>query len=366
MSSTKISPLLVLIIVGLMVGLLSGIALASSTTWGGIGGPNPPAQTGPGTLSPLATPGDVYLPLINRPSEITDITPVPTSEPGQVRFAVIGDYGNGGDDEARVADLVDSWNPDFVITTGDNNYPDGKSSTIDSHIGQFYSSYIGDYQGDYGSGSAANRFWPSLGNHDWHTISCSGGDCTGAYFDYFTLPGNERYYEVDLGLVHLYAVDSDSDEPDDRDQDSAQAHWLQSRLAASTSCYNLVYFHHPPYSSGRHGSSTTMRWPFSAWGADAVLNGHDHTYERLEVDGIPYFVNGAGGASLYDFENIGDLPPEATSLVRYNQDYGAMLVTATTGGITYQFYNASGSLIDEYTPPQQACPVGYSQAVPAP
>ena len=268
---------------------------------------------------------------------------------GVIRFAVIGDFGKDSTNEARVASLVNSWNPDYIITTGDNNYPDGEAVTIDQNIGKYYQQYIGNYQGAYGIGSPVNRFWPSLGNHDWHTISCSGGNCTGAYFDYFTLPNNERYYDVDLGLVHLFALDSDSGEPDGDNQTSFQAGWLQNQLAVSTSCYDVVYFHHSPYSSGRHGSKTRMQWPFAAWGTDVVMGGHDHDYERLDVGGTPYFVNGAGGASLYPFTNLGNLPSEATSIVRYNEDHGAMLVTATSSGITYQFYTADGVLIDDYT-----------------
>ena len=268
---------------------------------------------------------------------------------GTVRFAVIGDYGKDNLNEARVAALVNGWQPDFVITTGDNNYPDGAAATIDANIGHYYSRFIGNYQGAYGPGSQTNRFWPALGNHDWHTITCSGSQCNGAYFDYFTLPHNERYYDVDLGAIHLFALDSDDDEPGGRGEDSAQATWLRNRLAASDSCHDIVFFHHPPYSSGRHGSIPKMRWPFLTWGADAVFTGHEHQYERLEVDGLTYFVNGAGGANLYNFENIGTLPPGARSLARYNQDHGAMLVTVNTPAITYQFYNAGGDLVDEYT-----------------
>ncbi|MHA2403557.1 MAG: hypothetical protein ACXADH_11250, partial [Candidatus Kariarchaeaceae archaeon] len=69
-----------------------------------------------------------------------------------LRFAVIGDYGNGSNNEALVASLVAGWNPDFVITTGDNNYPDGAAETIDQKIGRFYSDFIGNYTGSYGSG----------------------------------------------------------------------------------------------------------------------------------------------------------------------------------------------------------------------
>ena len=85
-----------------------------------------------------------------------------------------------------MAALVAGWNPDFVITTGDNNYPKGAAKTIDRNIGRYYSAFIGNYQGQYGSGSATNRFWPSLGNHDWSSIKCSNGSCSGPYLNYFT------------------------------------------------------------------------------------------------------------------------------------------------------------------------------------
>jgi hypothetical protein len=92
-----------------------------------------------------------------------------------------------------------------------------------------------------------------------------------------------------------------------------------------------------------------MRWPFAEWGAEVIFAGHDHTYERLDVGGTPYFVNGAGGQSLYNFSNLGALPTGVTSTVRYNDGFGAMLVTATETGLTSQFFNTAGILIDEYT-----------------
>ena len=238
-----------------------------------------------------------------------------------------------------------SWSPDFVITLGDNNYPDGEASTIDSHIGKYYASFIGGYHGQFGPGSATNRFWPSPGNHDWVTG-------LKAYADYFTLPGNERYYDVDLGIVHLYAIDSDPHEPDGTSSDSAQANWLKTRLASSRACYDVVYFHHAAYSSARHGSTESMRWPFKAWGAEVVVSGHDHTYERLDVDGLPYFVNGLGGAEKYGFYGT----PLPQSQFRFNDDYGAMLVTAAPNAITYEFFTADGVKRDSLTvPPPAPC-----------
>src|SRR5688500_16929409 len=60
-----------------------------------------------------------------------------------VTFAIIGDYGNDSNAEARVARLVRGWKPEFIITTGDNNYPLGLPFTIDRNIGRHYGSYIG-------------------------------------------------------------------------------------------------------------------------------------------------------------------------------------------------------------------------------
>ena len=169
------------------------------------------------------------------------------------------------------------------------------------------------------------------------------------YTDYFTLPGNERYYDVDLGLVHLYAVDSDGHEPDGNSASSKQATWLKDRLAASKSCFDLVYFHQPPLSSGDHGSNPGMAWPFEAWGAESVMSGHDHDYERLQVGGIPYFVNGLGGAGIYPFEQ----PPLPQTKLRYADKHGAMLITATSTGITYEFWSFDGQLIDSFNVPKR-------------
>lgn len=254
-----------------------------------------------------------------------------------LRFTVIGDYGTGGQGEEEVANLIKSWNPDLIITTGDNNYPDGEADTIDENIGQFFHSLIYPYKGSYGAGGQQNRFFPSLGNHDWNTAEVK------PYLDYFTLPGNERYYDFTWGSAHFFAIDSDSDEPDGIKSDSVQAAWLHAKLSASDSPWKVVYFHHSPYSSGKHGSKEIMQWPFAEWGVDVVFSGHDHTYERITRDGILYFVNGLGGASRYNFEDIVE-----GSQVRYNEDFGAMLVEVSEEVIQFQFINREGTVIDDF------------------
>lgn len=258
-----------------------------------------------------------------------------------IRFAVIGDYGIAGQPEADVSTLVKSWNPDFIITLGDNNYEQGAASMIDLNIGQYYHEFIFPYTGIYGSGDTINRFFPSLGNHDWNSAGAI------PYLNHFTLPGNERYYDFTRGPVHFFVLDSDSREPDGNSGTSLQAQWLQSKLETSDSRWKIAYFHHPPYSSGtRHGSSTIMRWPFRQLGIDVVLAGHEHLYERIVSDSILYIVNGLGGKEIYTFGN-----PIAGSQFRYNGNFGAMLVETDSISMRFRFYSRASALIDYYELP---------------
>ena len=128
---------------------------------------------------------------INQPATYAAME-APTPE--VTRFAVIGDFGCGCQAELDVSNLVKSWNPEFIITTGDNNYDFGEASTIDANIGQYYHDFIYPYVGSYGAGADTNRFFPSLGNHDWGDGYIQPpATAVQPYLDYFTLPGNERY-----------------------------------------------------------------------------------------------------------------------------------------------------------------------------
>ena len=267
-------------------------------------------------------------------------------EPTSITFAAIGDYGSNDANEQDVALLVKSWNPDFIITLGDNNYPDGEASTIDGAIGKYYREYIYPYRGSYGAGGSTNRFWPCIGNRDWDN---QNGAKLQPYLDYFTLPNNERYYDIVRGPVHLFAIDSDADEPDGITSTSVQAQWLRSKLAASTAPWKIVYLHHPPYSS--RTSWSNLQWPFAAWGADAVLSGHAHVYERVMKDGIPFITNGLGGDSTGSFNTA-----IAGSAVRFGDDYGALRITANASALTFEFITRRGVVIDTFTMGQQPQP----------
>ncbi|MGA9398226.1 MAG: metallophosphoesterase [Anaerolineaceae bacterium] len=268
------------------------------------------------------------------PTEMIFSSPTPETI---LRFAVIGDYGIAGDDLRQVANMVVSWTPDLIITTGDNNYPEGSPDTIDENIGQYFHEFIASYRGDFGTGADINRFFPSLGNHDWITSHAQ------PYLDYFTLPGNERYYDFIRGDVHFFALDSDTQEPDGVGRSSKQAQWLQTSLAVSTSPWNVVFTHYPPYSSGYHGSTDWMLWPYKQWGASIVLAGHDHDYERLIVDDFPYLVIGLSGNGSYPF-----VVPLPGSQLRHSYDQCAILAVATAKYLGFELICVPDILVDSF------------------
>lgn len=274
--------------------------------------------------------------------------------PAPIRFAVVGDFGTTSAASFQVAARVRALDPLFVVTLGDNNYPSGSALTIDANIGQHYHEFIAPYVGSYGPGAAMNAFYPCLGNHDW---LASGAQ---PYLDYFELPGNERYYEVRRGPVHLFVLDSDVNEPDGIRSDSLQADWLRNALQHSSAPFKFVTLHHAPYnSSDNHGSQGDLQWPFKEWGASLVLSGHDHLYERLSVSGLPFVTNGLGGQSPYGFNE-----PLGGSAVRFNDEHGLLLVEADSEFAHLRFVTSSDSVQDDFVLPAGGIDPGTVELIP--
>lgn len=265
-----------------------------------------------------------------------------------ITFAAIGDFGNDSHDESAVAALIKRNAPDFVITMGDNNYPNGCKDTIDKNVGKYFHTYIRNYGGDFGAGSLTQRFFPTLGNHDWRALEKCHEQQSLPYFLYFDLPGNERYYDFVQGPVHFFALDSDPHEPDGNKKFSRQYEWFKAKLASSTAAFNLVFFHHSPFSSGEHGNFTDMQWDFAELGADLVLTGHDHSYERIQRSGLTYIVNGLGGAELYRIE-----APIEGSIKHYDKKHGALFIEADETKMHIRLVNDENELIDELIIPSK-------------
>ena len=259
-----------------------------------------------------------------------------------ITFAVIGDYGADSPQEDSVAKMVKSWNPGFIITTGDNNYFVGSASTINAHIGKYYCVYI--YNPDAPANEQCNgkatrdkvnRFFPCPGNHDNYSIPHLK-----PYLDYFTLPGYEKNYDFTWGPVHFYSVNSGLSGKVDGST-SPESKWLKTELAKNTKPFKFVYFHHPPYSGGHHGSSKAMRWPFTAWGVDAVLCGHEHFYARVKDKTVAnpiYFICGSSGSPEHYSTDAHPLDPKQFDYVSDSEHFGAMKVTATAHKVIFEYY----------------------------
>lgn len=275
-------------------------------------------------------------------------------ESDSITFAIIGDFGQAGEPARKVSEMVKSWDVDFIVTMGDNNYGDGELSTIKENISQYYCDFI--YNPDAPdelvcTGAAAseqlNRFFPTLGNHDAYN-----SQNIEPYLAYFTLPGKEVYYDFKWGPVHFFSIYSGKN-GEAVCCESEQAVWLKEQLNQSESPFKVVYFHHPPYSNAKHGSTETMQWPFKEWGATAVFSGHEHTYQRImEINDLsfPYFINGLGGRSSRYNCDENPLDTNMFESFCYNENYGAMKGTATYAQMRLAFYSmdTSSNLIDEF------------------
>lgn len=275
-------------------------------------------------------------------------------------FAIVSDYGVGTSNEAAVASLISSWSPSFVVTAGDNIYGlsrgisadstlvsvDSTAYTADngttlSYANDRYNQVVTQYYGSYITGGA---FYPAIGNHD---VDYDG---TGAWFrsKFPSLFQNgENYYTFqkgDVGFFILssgYRTDGTLFEPDGNTSNSAQKTWLQNALASSTARLKVVVFHHPPYSSTANYEFSALRWDFAGMGADVVINGHAHNYQRWTNQPIPYIVAGIGGASLYNF----DLST-ANSIVDNPPRFGALRCTVRGHELKLEAIAVGGTVID--------------------
>ena len=286
--------------------------------------------------------------------------PAPSTQVGApedvpITLAVIGDYGGYNSGAARVGELVRGWQPDAVVTVGDNLYstPPGVEGTdmFDLTVGQHYCDFLGGAAPGPNcpsGGGAANRFFAATGNHDYSDAGIEH------YLDYFDLPGpgverrhpsaSERYYDAVIGPVHLFVIDT-TPALEDEAYLEEQRTWLQSGLAASTTPWQIVAMHHPPFSSGSDGGPTPQfQWPYARWGADLVLTGHEHSYERLQREGTTFLVNGLGGASRYDFAPL----PSGGSAARYNANEGAVRLRVNAQSIGIEMVTVDGEVVDQH------------------
>jgi hypothetical protein len=273
-------------------------------------------------------------------------SPGPSSSTAPTTDAVLVGAGDiatcGGDADRATAALVEGI-PGAVFTAGDNAYENGSAK-------DFSDCY------DPTWGAFKDRTRPSAGNHDWLTKDLGG------YLGYFgkaAAPDGASWYSYDLGAWHVIVLDSDCSNVDGCGVDSAQGRWLAADLKASTSLCTLAIWHHPRFSSGFHGNDRSVE-PFwtalYAAGADLIVNGHDHDYERFAPQdpaghqdrqrGIREFVVGTGGAELRPFV-IG----RANSELRASGSFGVIRLDLHQGSYDWRFIPTAGGFTDSGTTP---------------
>lgn len=237
-------------------------------------------------------------------------------------------------DEAT-AKLLDNI-PGTVFTVGDNVYPSGTASEFKNC-----------YASSWGRHKARTR--PAVGNHEYETAGASG------YFGYFGASAgapDRGYYSYDRGSWHVLALNSNcGNVAGGCGATSPMVAWLKRDLAANPSKCTLAYFHHPLFSSGSdHGNQPQVRpiWrALYAAGAEVVVGGHDHDYERFAPQrpdgtlarkrGIRQFVVGTGGATQHGF---GEVQPN--SQARNASTPGVLRLTLYRDSYSWRFVPVAG------------------------
>jgi hypothetical protein len=260
--------------------------------------------------------------------------PPPSDDPVIVGAGDIASCSSTGDE--ATANLLDNI-AGTVITLGDNAYSSGTATE-----------YTNCYGPSWGRHLARTR--PSPGNHEYNTLDASG------YFGYFGSAAGDPtkgYYSYDVGAWHIIVLNSNSScTTISCAAGSAQDTWLRADLAAHGNVCTLAYWHHPRFNSGAsHGNNTAVATFWDAlyqYGADVILNGHEHVYERFAPQtpaavadpaaGIRQFTVGTGGASHYTFGTI-----QPNSEVRNGTAYGVLKLTLHATSYDWQFVPVAGA-----------------------
>jgi acid phosphatase type 7 len=282
------------------------------------------ARLGPAAVTPSASGSAVSTPASLSPGSSPSIAPSPTAT--DAILLAVGDiaYCDATADEL-VGELAARL-PGTIALLGDNAYQHGSPA---------------DYANCFDPtwGGLRDRLRAVPGNHEYETKEAA------AYFSYFGAGVGklgEGWYSYDLGAWHLIALNSECGAIRGCGAGSPELAWLVADLAAHPVACTLAYWHHPRYSSGLHGDNdmTEEFWQaLAAAGADVVLEGHDHDYERIApIEGIRSFVVGTGGRSLYQWP---DSPGQYTE-VRANDTYGLLQLTLRAADYSWRFVPAAG------------------------
>lgn len=266
-----------------------------------------------------------------------------------------GDIGNCGTTTDTATAALVAGISGTVVTLGDNAYSSGTAAEFKNCYGPTWGAFKG-------------RTRPSTGNHDYGTSGARG------YFDYFGRRAGSRangYYAYTLGTWHIIVLNSNCGDVSCK-AGSAQLKWLEYVLVKSQGRNVLAYWHHPRFSSGRHGNDESVQafWDLLyAHGADIVLNGHDHNYERFfpqtpagkpdRTYGIRQFVVGTGGTSL---RSKGTTQPNSQV---FSSTHGVLTLRLRTDSYVWKFTPIAGKTFTDTGSQKTHGPPPASAATPA-
>ncbi len=238
------------------------------------------------------------------------------------------------------AALAASRGPDVVAMLGDAQYEDGTLAE-----------FQGSYDLTWGTLKAVTK--PAVGNHEYHTGGAAG------YYTYFGAAAGDPskgWYSYEAGAWHVVVLNSNCAAVGGCGAGSAQEQWLRADLGAHPTACTLAYWHHPRFSSGPHGSNATYDAFWRALqdgGADVVLNGHDHVYERFHrqlpdgtqsTAGIKEFVVGTGGRGLSGFSSTAP-----NSAFRSSSANGVLELVLHADSYDWRFLPVGGAALDSGT-----------------
>jgi acid phosphatase type 7 len=222
-----------------------------------------------------------------------------------------------------------------VVALGDLAYPSGSAKD-----------FANCYEPTWGRVKARTR--PAPGNHEYETQQ---GAPYYAYFGDNAGPSGLGYYSYHAGAWLVLSLNSNIPAT----SASPQAAWVRATLAANPTACTLAYWHHPLFSSGPNGNTAAMRdiWRIlQQAGADVVLTGHDHLYERFAPQdaegradprhGVREFVVGTGGAHLYGVKAV---QPNSEVI---SSTHGVLRLTLKTAGYDWQFVSVPGKPFTDF------------------
>jgi hypothetical protein len=240
-------------------------------------------------------------------------------------FAVVGDYGSGTENETAVASLIGSWHPDFVLTVGDNAYPEGSAGLLDR-----------DIFGPYAPVMRESAWFPALGNHD---VRAGDGRPELEAFH------SRRWYRFTWGNAAFVVLDSDTTVA----PGSPQLRFARKALARR-SCFRFAAWHHPPWEPRGRPLSPGLRHyvvPLvQKGGVQVVFVGHLHAYARSRPRrGVLYVAVGTGGATLDDDARKLTIP-----LARVVQGrFGALRVDVSGRRARFRYETTDGRVRDRFS-----------------